>query len=186
MEKEKKKPTGKIFFSILLSSLLATGISFFFEKVDIITKKSRIGEHFQHISQNEFNEDINIVLEKEAGEYYFLLCTKHTKGEENEIRLVRYKKMDFLPLYEFEQYYNPVQSSVGSDHLNNSQFIVYGNREKLGADYFTYRKNIKFKRVSLPVEDFFIHIETNEDAFLVPRVNFYSEDRGIVASTIAK
>ncbi|PFA67035.1 hypothetical protein CN378_11660 [Bacillus sp. AFS015802] len=186
MEEEKKRKKGKVFISILLSSLLAATLSFFIERNAVITKKSTISRHFKQFALTEFNEDVNIVLEKEVGEQYLILYTHRDRNKEKEIGLVRYKKMKLIPLYEFEQYYQPQESSLGTDSLNNYQFIVYGNREELDADYFTYRKNIEFKHVSLTAKDFFIHIETFEDMFLVPRVNFYSKDSGIVASTRAK
>ena len=186
MEEEKKIRKGRVFISILLSSILATTFTLFIEKSDMITTKSRISEHFKQSEYTSSYDDLHVVLKKEAGGQYLLLYTYSIKNKGKEIGLVHYRKMKLLPFYELEQFDDSPQPTVGSSFLNNGQFIVYGNRKELGADYFTYRQNIEFKRVNLPQQDFFIQIETFEDRFFVPRLNFYSKEGKIVASTRAK
>lgn len=186
MDEENKRSKGNVFLSILLSSLLATVFSLYIEKGDAITTKSKISEHFQQLGHTEFNQKVNVVLEKEAGEQYLLLYTYNNQDKIKGIGMARYRKMNLLPLYELEHVNHSPQLSVGTEFLNNHQFIVYGNNEELDADYFTYRKKIEFKKVRLPEMDYFIRIETFENRFLVPGLNFYSNDGEIVASTLAK
>ncbi|MCA1058757.1 hypothetical protein LCL96_07420 [Rossellomorea aquimaris] len=186
MEENKKMRRRRVFISILLSSLLATCITLFVEKGDMITTKSNIIEHFQQSEPMKSYNDLQVVSEKEAGGQYLLLYTYKNKYNEKEIGLVHYRKMKLLPFFELDHFDDTLQATVGTGFLNNGQFIVYGNREELGADYFTYRRNIEFKRVNLREPTFFIQIETFENRFFVPRLNFYSNDGKIVASTRAK
>ncbi|MFI8574277.1 hypothetical protein ACIGEL_01105 [Rossellomorea aquimaris] len=94
--------------------------------------------------------------------------------------------MNVLPLYELKSINDSPQLSAGTDFLHTNQFIVYGDRDEMGADYFTYRENIQFKRLELEENDYFIHIEPYEGMLHVPQVNFYSSDGKIVGSTQAK
>jgi len=183
---EKKNTRGSFLLSLLVSSLIAFAITLYFEKGDSITRKGAFRQHLEQLEFKGTYHDLKVVSEKEAGQQYLLLYTYMNKDGKNQIGLAIYKKMNVLPLYELNSINDSPQLSAGTDFLHTNQFIVYGDRDEMGADYFTYRENIQFKRLELEENDYFIHIEPYEGMLHVPQVNFYSSDGKIVGSTQAK
>ena len=169
-----------------MSSLIAFAITFYFEKGDSITRKGAFRQHLEQLEFEGTYHDLNVVSEKKAGEQYLLLYTYMNKDREKQIGLALYRKMNVLPLYELYRINDSSQLSVGTEFLPTNQFIIYGDRDEIEADYFTYRENIQFNRIELEANDYFIHIESYAGMLHIPEVNFYSSDGTIVASTQAK
>lgn len=183
---EKKNTWVRFPLSLLVSSLIAFAITFYFEKGDSITRKGAFRQHFEQLEYKDTYQNMKVVSEKEAGEQYLLLYTYLNNDGENKIGLALYRKMNVLPLYELYRINDSPQLSVGTEFLHTNQFIVYGDRDEIGADYFTYREKIHFKRMDIEENDYFIHIEPYAGMLHVPQVNFYSSDGKIVGSTQAK
>lgn len=183
---EKKNTRGRFLLSLSMSSLIAFAITFYFEKGDSITRKGAFRQHLEQLEFGGHYHDLNVVSEKKAGEQYLLLYTYLNNDGEKQIGLAFYRKMNVLPLYELYRINDSPQLSVGTEFLPTNQFIVYGDRDEIEADYFTYRENIQFNRIELEENDYFIHMEPYSGMLLVPQVNFYSSDGTIVASTQAK
>jgi hypothetical protein len=183
---EKKNTWGRFLLSLSLSSLIAFAITFYFEKGDSITRKGALRQHLEQLEFKDTYHDLKVVSEKEAGEQYLLLYTYMNKEGKRQIGLAFYRKMNVIPLYELYRINDSPHLSVGTEFLHTNQFIVYGDRDEIGADYFTYRANIQFKRIELEENEYFIHIEPYEGMLHVPQVNFYSIDGKIVSSTQAK
>ncbi len=155
-----------------------------FQNGEYITQEKNISAHFEELKETAKKKNVKVVLQNEVGDKYLLLYTFENKYEDQQLGIVHYKKMTLLPLYELERYGHTEQQSVGSDYLNNGQFIVYGDRVKLNADYYTYRKDDRFKRVNLTEERYFIQIQTYQNRhFPVPSINYYKDNGTIVGST---
>ncbi|MGM0851112.1 MAG: hypothetical protein ACQEWI_00615 [Bacillota bacterium] len=182
----KKNTRGRFLLSLSVSSLIAFAVTLYIEKGDSITRKGAFRQHFEQLEYKDTYHNMKVVSEKEAGGQHLLLYTYMNKDGEKQIGLALYRKMNVLPLYELYHFNDSPQLSVGTEFLHTNRFIVYGNRDDIGADYFTYRENIQFKRIKLEENDYFIHIEPYAGMLHVPQVNFYSIDGKIVGSTQAK
>ncbi|MGR3764367.1 hypothetical protein [Rossellomorea sp. NS-SX7] len=179
----KKSNIPKALLIVIVCTVISTLLIHFIEKRELLTQKEKIESHFE-----DFKEDgqykATVVQKRKLGDQYVLLYTSDNQNDEMGVAF--YTKTDFFPLYELVRDEEANHGLLGSSFLNNEQFIVFGNVRDSGADYFQYRNDIDFEKVSLGNDPYFIQVESYNGQLSVPLIIFYNHKGEELATAPAK
>ncbi|BCB03755.1 hypothetical protein [Bacillus sp. KH172YL63] len=172
---------GLLLILITLTFFLMVVLFYSDERRAKVTKESEISAHLEKVFLNEFNEEIHIKMTKKI-DYQYLILYKSKAG----IGVAQYEKMKKIPLYQLKHIVHSPQHAVGAGSIGENAFFVYGDRESIGADFFSYRRGNESRKVRLLAQNYFLQVEDGGERGHVPLVNYYREDGKIVASTPEK